>query len=76
MTNNILFIVHFVYLMIFFSHLYEFRTQLGERQLLFPWVERGHPPEMVEVLRTEGIPEATYIPVGLAPYGNVAHGAI
>jgi len=27
---------------------------------------------MAEVLRTEGIPEATYIPVFLASYGNVA----
>lgn len=31
---------------------------------------------MVEVLRTEGIPEATCIPSGLASYGNVAQSVV
>lgn len=31
---------------------------------------------MVEVRRTEGIPEATYIPTALASYGNVAQAVV
>lgn len=66
--------VLYMYLMVwcFFSFAKVLHAARGRRGLPFLQVERAHPPETAGLLRTGGIPEATYIPFGLASCGNLS----